>query len=175
MRAAIGIDPGLSGAVALVTTERVIEVALTPTLKITKTKREYDLVAMRNLLVRLWITGRERHAAAEIVMIEKQQPLPHVQRGVTAAWRSGYGYAAWVAMTVALQYAHQIVHPRTWQKRMHRDVVGKDTKAKSILVCQNLYPGCSLLPTPRCTKPHDGMADAILLARYALTHWEDPR
>ena len=33
--------------------------------------------------------------------------------------------------------------------------------------CPWLFPDVSLLATPRCKKPHDGMAEALLMAEYA--------
>ena len=40
-------------------------------------------------------------------------------------------------------------------------------KQKSIEVCRKLFPDVSLLPTSRCKKSHDGMAEALLMAEYA--------
>jgi hypothetical protein len=34
-------------------------------------------------------------------------------------------------------------------------------------VCKRLFPGVNLLPTERCRKESDGMAEATLLAEYA--------
>lgn len=33
--------------------------------------------------------------------------------------------------------------------------------------CNRLFPGVSLLPTERCRKDNDGMAEALLMAEYA--------
>lgn len=38
---------------------------------------------------------------------------------------------------------------------------------KSFEVCRKLFPDVSLLPTSRCKKSHDGMAEALLMAEYA--------
>ena len=41
-----------------------------------------------------------------------------------------------------------------------------DTKAMSILACKRLFPNVSLLPSPKHTKPSDGIADALMMAAY---------
>lgn len=172
MLTSIGIDPGLSGYVALVSQEHVLASAPIPTLHITKTRREYDALALRTLLIEMENQGREEGGVHPVVTIEKQQAMPANARGRkqggASSFRTGWGYGLLVGMTVGLMLRHRTVHPRTWQKDMHRDIVGKDTKSKSIMACQNLYPGESLLATPRCRKPSDGKADAILIARYGL-------
>ena len=41
-----------------------------------------------------------------------------------------------------------------------------DTKQRSVIAAQRLFPGVSLLPTERSRKASDGLADALLLASY---------
>jgi hypothetical protein len=41
------------------------------------------------------------------------------------------------------------------------------SKNTSIAVCKRLFPDVSLLPSERCRKDHDGMAEALLMAEYA--------
>jgi hypothetical protein len=43
---------------------------------------------------------------------------------------------------------------------------GEDTKQRSVIAAQRLFPNVSLLPTPRCKKPSDGIADALLIAEW---------
>ena len=57
----------------------------------------------------------------------------------------------------------QLVKPKEWKKEFGLN----SDKAKSIEVCQRLFPKLNLLATPRCRVPHDGMAEALLMAEYA--------
>jgi hypothetical protein len=41
-----------------------------------------------------------------------------------------------------------------------------DTKAMSELACKRLFPDVKFTATDRCTKTHDGMTDATLIAEY---------
>ena len=161
---AIGIDPGKSGYLALVGEGRVIEVLPTPTLRVGKKtgKRDYNVRGMVDAVVYLSGTAPGQPP----VVLEKQQPMPG--QGVTSMFNVGRGYGLWEGIIAWLNSRYHIVHPRTWQKVMHRDVQGDDTKTRSILACQRMFPEHSLLRTPRCRKPDDNMADAILLAAWGI-------
>jgi hypothetical protein len=41
-----------------------------------------------------------------------------------------------------------------------------NTKAAALNVANQIFPGAQWLKSDRCTKPHDGMIDAALLAEY---------
>ena len=58
--------------------------------------------------------------------------------------------------------------PMKWKKIV---LDGFDWKGKKEIIfdyCYKKYPNISLLSSPRCKKPHDGMADAIGLADYGF-------
>jgi len=172
---AIGIDPGLDGYVAMVDGKNVLFTAQTPTIMVGKgNKRAYDVTGMRNLLVRL--KGELTHP---VIVLEKQQAMPKsVQgrtQGVASTFNTGYGYGLWHGLIVGLGFRFAIVHPRTWQSKMHRDIPGDDTKGRSIIACHRLYPCHSLLRTERCKKPDHNMAEAILLAHYGIGQEGGPK
>ena len=56
-----------------------------------------------------------------------------------------------------------IVSPNRWKKAILGQVTSD--KAISITRCQELYPDVNLIP-PRCRVPKDGLAEAVLVARY---------
>jgi hypothetical protein len=69
-------------------------------------------------------------------------------------------------------YGVQLVHPRTWQKRILKDVPGVG-KGRAVLLCKQRLPKLALTPGRR-RKPHDGIADAACLAMFGLIsggHW----
>lgn len=61
---------------------------------------------------------------------------------------------------------YQLVKPQQWQKEY--GISNKDkAKSQSIATAKRLFPGVDLRRTERCTKDHDGFADALLLAEYS--------
>ena len=58
---------------------------------------------------------------------------------------------------------YQLVRPQKWKKE-YSITANKNT---SIEVCKRLFPNVSLLPTERCRKDHDGLAEALLMAEFA--------
>ena len=154
----IGIDPGKTGFVAIVTEHDLVAAEPTPTIKVGK-KNEYNVPGMRNILADINEPGRQCHA-----ILEKQQAMPG--QGVSSMFSIGQGFGLWEGLLVGLGIPYTIVHPRTWKKEMLRDVPGDDPKGRSILACGRMFPEVSLLRTERCRKPDHNMAEAILLAEY---------
>lgn len=58
-----------------------------------------------------------------------------------------------------------LVPVHRWQKFMYMGVAGEG-KERSINAAKALFPLVSLLATGLSRKPHDGMADALLIAAY---------
>ena len=163
-RLVVGIDPGKDGAlVALDFEGKAKRICLTKemfTLPVGKgSRREYDAAAMANCLVEL-------HAlfGVELVVIEKQQARPG--NGVSSMFSLGFGTGLWHGVVAALGIPMQVVHPKTWQKRVLKDVPGQG-KGRAILLCKQRLPTVCLTPG-RKRKPHDGIADASCMALYAL-------
>lgn len=98
------------------------------------------------------------------VCIELVQSFPGEAGRASLAYGKHFGL--WRGMFVALRIPYTIVSPVKWKRAMG---VTSD-KATSITKAQQLFPGVNLLPTPRCRKKSDGMAEALLIAQYGLTH-----
>ena len=164
MKVVVGIDPGKDGAlVAIHFDGKIRRVELTKeqfTIPIGKgSRREYDAAAMGNCLVEL-------HAVygIDLVVIEKQQAMPG--QGSTSMFSIGLGYGLWLGAISTLGIPVQIVHPRTWQKRILRDVPGEG-KGRAVLLCKQRLPELDLTPG-RKRKPHDGIADAACMSLFGL-------
>jgi len=161
----LGIDPGKDGYLCQLT-EHGPRFWPTPTVRIGKTgnKRDYDVAAMRSIL-----SG----VMPEMVVLEKQQSMPtelHGRRqGTASSFSTGFGYGLWYGLIVGLGLPLTIVHARTWQAKLCRDVPGDSTKARSIIAAGRLFPAVDLRATERCRVAHDGKADALLLAYYGRT------
>ena len=144
MRAYIGIDPGKSGAMAIIRPEGHVRV--TP----------FDAVEYSKAMALLC------HEFEDITCcVEKVGAMPG--QGVVSMFNFGHNLGLIEGLLKAYGISYQLVPPQTWKKEFSLS----SDKAKSIEVCQNLFPDVSLLPTERSRKPNDGMAEALLLAEYA--------
>jgi crossover junction endodeoxyribonuclease RuvC len=150
----IGIDPGLAGAIAVLTAEGTLEaLADTPTLvlKVSRgTRMTYDVPGMAALLAPY--AGQQCH-----VYIEGSQPMPG--QGTRSTFTTGYGYGLWIGLLASLALPYTSVRPAVWKKAFS---LGKDKEASRLRAMQ-LYPGADL----RRKKDH-GRAEALLLASYGL-------
>ncbi len=118
---------------------------------------EYDLVGIRK-----WLKGFHGDL---FVTVEKSQPLPPKFGGGFANYQRGCS-TGWAWMLTALEISYQLVAPRTWQKVMHAGTSGTDTKQRSIIAAQRLFPRVDLRRSEKSRKLDDGLADALLLAEY---------
>ena len=146
----IGIDPGLSGGIAILQPGAFPEAFPMPTVSEGK-KRGLDLQRLRGLLL-----------GASMYAIEKAQPMP--KQGVTSCFNYGKVYGVLMAMSWMNGSVIE-VRPQEWQREfgITRASGGKE---RAISVAMKLFPGTSLLATERCRKAHDGMADALLIAEW---------
>ena len=115
------------------------------------------MAAIRNLLFQ---------ARPNQVAIEKQHAMPG--QGVCSMFAIGEGFGLLSGIVAGLGFGLLHVPPKVWQADAHRGISGDNTKVKSIVAAQQLFPDVSLLASARCTKPHDGMADALMIAWWAI-------
>jgi hypothetical protein len=150
----IGIDNGISGAIAILDT--IPRLHLMPTYKVAKS--EYiDPTELMEILLGV---------DDPFVVFEQGQKNPLF--GTKGNFSNGYSFGVVNAVLKLGKIPHTLVNPQTWQKVMFKDVKrDKGTKGASIEVCRRLYPLLSLKPEgKRFLKPHDGMADALMMAAY---------
>jgi hypothetical protein len=155
----VGIDPGKDGFIAGIDEAHyVVATWPTPTLQVDKSKREYDLPEMLNIL-----SGLE----PDYVVLEHQQVFPG--QGGVSNFSTGYGYGLWRMALVALKLPHEIVRPAVWKKELGvTGVKGSNPKTLSVIAASRYFPHEDLRVTAKCKKPHDGKADALLLALYGM-------
>lgn len=101
-----------------------------------------------------------RASAPHHCFIERAQAMP--AQGRVSIMNYGIHFGLWRMACVALDIPYTVVSPNKWKRVMG---VTAD-KATSILMAQRLFPKVSLLPTDKCRKPSDGMAEALLIAEY---------
>jgi Holliday junction resolvasome RuvABC endonuclease subunit len=153
----IGIDPGLSGAVAVLTLDGTyLASAKLPTIAVKKGNQIDILTLARGL------DALRTHYDVRLFVIEEPQ-LRGKQQGILATHTQGRAYGRLEAYTELHQIPCEIVHPKVWQAA----VLGKITHDKKVAMAYvgRRYPDAELRPG-RCTKAQDGIADAICLAEY---------
>ena len=146
----VGIDPGLSGAVAFIYADGTVSVHDTPVIKVEKNGKNrnvYIAAAMQDLLKKHW---DKSHVALELV-----GPMPG--NGAAAMFSMGHGLGLWEGLIVATGIPLTYVRPQAWKKMFGLD---KD-KNKSILKAKQLFPTADIT-----LKKHDGRAEALLMAEY---------
>ena len=155
----LGIDPGVSGALALLGPNGLLELASVPVcsngVKRGTVAREVDAHATHELL-RAWM-GRHG-AAAEFVLAAIERPLA-MRTGVTAL---SQGDSDGALRAIAATWAQRVdrVNPATWKRRF--GLIGKG-KAESVAEARRLYGGA--LPK----RLRNDLAEAVLIAHFAQT------
>lgn len=144
-----GIDPGVSGAIAFISQDSLIDVVDMPTAALGK-KTQVDAGEFTKLL--------KKHAPA-VAAVERVSAMPG--QGVASMFNFGMGYGVIQGALAALEIPTILVTPPRWKKRF--SLIGKE-KDKARLLAQQLYPIAELH-----RKRDIGRADALLIARYAMT------
>ena len=116
-----------------------------------------------------WATGLIANmlnlSANYIVFIEKAQAMP--RQGVSSMFRYGQSYGELLGACAAVGMPVVQVSPQTWQKYAYRGISGEG-KARSFEACKRLLPHHNLVLSG-CRKPHDGLADALLIGLWAIS------
>ena len=140
----IGIDPGQKGGIAILDDSGVC-IAYTA---MPETPRQ----------IWQWIVDAMPHRRGQIV-IERAQPMP--KQGVVSVFTYGCHFGQFEMLAIALSLPYIEVRPQVWKKHIG---VSAD-KYTSILMCERLHPEVNLV-RKGCRKPHDGIAEAVLIGDY---------
>ena len=141
----IGIDPGISGAIAVLFGDGTLaSVHDMPTLKV-GTKQQVDAAALAGLIPTC-------HA-----FVERSQAMPG--QGVTSMFNYGRSYGVIIGILATLGIPYEEVAPQTWKAVMMKGA--SKEKGASIAVASKLFPHVDLLRS----KDH-GKSDALLIAEY---------
>lgn len=146
----IGIDPGLSGAIAFMDADNVPVVWDLPVIR-DKSLAWIDGGALQTLII------NERAGRHTVAMIERVSAMP--KQGVTSSFHFGVGFGSILGVLQALAIPIHFVTPRTWKQSYGLDSDKKAALHKARL----LYPEVDLH-----LEKHDGRAEALLIARYAM-------
>tara|TARA_B110000881_G_scaffold210133_1_gene217171 strand:- start:1089 stop:1583 length:495 start_codon:yes stop_codon:yes gene_type:complete len=150
----IGIDPGLSGAIAVLEDQRVkciFDMPVMPEGK--KNKRQLNSAQLVNLLKENISTNEDT-----IIVVEQVNAMPG--QGVTSMFNFGQTFGAIKGISAALGLPIFFVRPAKWKKHFELINSSKDaSRTKAI----EMYPSLS----GQLSKKKDvNKSDAILIARF---------
>lgn len=159
----LGVDCGLDGAFACITQDGVASFLPMPIIKsgIGRGRVSYDIPE-----VLAWLRRKGKEDWIGFAICEKLHAMPMAHGGVIANYSRGRALMLAECALTACEIPYELVSARVWMKAMHAGVEGATTKQRSILAAKRLFPGLPLRRTPLCTKDHDGIAEALLLAEY---------
>ncbi len=153
----VGIDNGITGAVAFLFPCGLAKVYVTPTTN-RGTDTVIDDIVLRDMLL----------SAGSHVFVTYERTNKNPIWGCKGNFSNGIN--AGIVRTTLRQMGlpNLEVHGKEWQSTLHQGfrVAGLDTKKASFAACAAHFPDVSLLPTSRSKNKHSGMADALLIAKW---------
>lgn len=158
-----GIDPGMTGALALVEVDtlRAVEIVDFPVLRVGAAgKHTADEAGLFEIL------SQWRDVGCVLVVYESQQAYP--KQGLSSAFSLGVTFGVVRATIAAVGIAREPVSPRTWKKDAG---LGRD-KAGSRAAALRIFP---LARDQLGRKKDEGRAEALLIAAYAAKRWRGMR
>ena len=151
----LGIDPGFSGALAVLDDKlNIIHYQDMPIIEVAK-KRELNEPELHNIVQRF-----SPKYDNLIVGIEKSQTLPGQGIVSTGRYMASYGFLRGLCVGLGLPYV--LIRPPSWKKAMLADMPKE--KGSSIQKVNQIYPEIKLT-----RKKDHGISDAILIARFMST------
>ena len=150
----IGIDPGLSGALAILDDLKIFDIFDMPVMSEgKKNKKQLNSAQLVNIIKKNILTDKET-----IVIVEQVSAMPG--QGVTSMFNFGQTFGAIKGICASLNLPIFFVRPAKWKK--HFDLINSSKDASRTKVIE-MYPSIS----ERLSKKKDvNKADAILIARY---------
>jgi hypothetical protein len=165
---AIGIDPGLKGAIVLIE-KRHKGFALCHVAPMPLTKDESE-IAVRSLVALLQKLGPKS------VTMERAVACAFSFRGggrqsVASGFTCGLNFGRITGALDLIGFPTRLVYPTSWTRHIHKGHEG-ESKEKSLAAFRKLCtPGSQGLATfPRCRVPHNGVIDAALIAYWGMTN-----
>ena len=150
----LGIDPGLSGAIAILEKKKVLNLFDMPVMaEGKKNKKQLNSAQLVNII-------RENSIGEEeiVVVVEQVNALPG--QGVTSMFNFGQTFGAIKGVCAALNLPIFFVRPSKWKKYFELINSSKDSSRTKVI---EMYPSLS---SQLAKKKDVNKSDAILIARY---------
>ena len=150
----IGIDPGLSGGIAILDDLKIFDIYDMPIMSEgKKNKNQLNSAQLVNIIKKNIIPSGDT-----FLIVEQVSAMPG--QGVTSMFNFGQTFGSIKGICAALNLPIFFVRPAKWKK--HFDLINSSKDASRTKVIE-MYPSIS----PRLSKKKDvNKADAILIARY---------
>lgn len=145
----IGIDPGKNGGIACLSENRI-------GIYVIPYSEEFLIKRLQNIY---------GYSTSCICYLEHVHAMP--KQGVSSTFNFGMNFGFIQGVLKAYSIPYELVTPQKWKKEFSCT----SDKNTSIEVCKRLFPNVNLKATDRCTKDHDGMAEALLIAEYGRRHY----
>lgn len=163
----LGIDPGLDGALALVSEEGVLEIFDTPSVAV-KGGRAIDAYGVHD-----WMRETDRKFLISYAFIEQQWVRPQKRKredgtdgpatGPAAGLKTGINYGITIGLLTAMRWRVDApVSPQRWKRALGLSGQPKDASRK--LAC-DIWPSSAHL---FARKKDVDRAEACLIAHYGL-------
>ena len=159
----IGIDLGLSGAIAKLVDGNLQDMADMPVMlrgtANASVKNQVNAAALHQLLA-AWTPEVDRRVEC-LVLMERVQAMGASKngrsQGVSSSFSLGHTAGIVEGVVTSMGFAHEIITPQSWKKALG---VGKD-KDEARAMAQRWYPSA-----PLARQKDHNRAEAILIARY---------
>lgn len=157
----IGIDPGISGAIAAVDHRgRIISAHHLPVIKDGSTRR------LHIARVAKMLREMTEDNPTCFVAVEKVHSMP--KQGVRSSFRFGEAFGLLQGIAVGLSLPLVLVRPQEWKKQFLRFIDADDQKARSVIAASFRWPDLDL----PLKKDHN-KADAAFLAEYCRMYHQN--
>ena len=158
----IGIDPGLSGAIAILEDKKVLSIFDMPVMaEGKKNKRQLNSARLVDII-------KENIKVNDDIAVVVEQVNAMPGQGVTSMFNFGQTFGAIKGVCAALKLPIFFVRPSKWKKHFDLLNSSKDSSRTKVI---EMYPSLS----NQLTKKKDvNKSDAILIARfYSETRFKD--
>ena len=150
----IGIDPGLSGAIAILEHKKVLNIFDMPVMSEgKKNKKQLNSALLVSLLKENIVKDQEA-----VVVVEQVNAMPG--QGVTSMFNFGQTFGAIKGICAALNLPIFFVRPSKWKKHFELINSSKDSSRTKAI---EMYPKLS---NQLAKKKDVNKSDAILIARF---------
>ena len=150
----VGIDPGLSGAIAILENNKVLNIFDMPVMaEGKKNKRQLNSAQLVNI-----IKDSTKLDAEKAVVVEQVNAMPG--QGVTSMFNFGQTFGAIKGVCAALELPIFFVRPSKWKKHFELINSSKDSSRTKVI---EMYPSLS---SQLAKKKDVNKSDAILIARF---------
>ena len=150
----IGIDPGVSGAICILTDGKITEIYEMPTMiDGKKNKKQVNGAEVTNIINKELVNEKDIN-----VVIEHVSAMPG--QGVTSMFNFGQSFGVLKGICAALKLSVHFIRPVKWKKHFNLINTEKDASRTKVI---EVFPYIS----SKISKKKDAnKADAILIARF---------